>query len=121
MKKYFALFTIFAISFISVTTASAIQFSAAGGDPVELDTADPNFDPFTPSTNVSMSGQTAVAGYAANSWHIQVLTKKSGKAFGMSSDSNAVYWADISANDATVEAVDTSDSTYFDANTWTKM
>ena len=90
----------------------------------------PDFDPFSPSTNVYMMGQTASSGFTIGALHDQVVGKKSGKAFGMASDSNKVYYLDISDEDtftsiAVVSATDTSDSSYFETaiggQDWVKM
>lgn len=94
----------------------------AAGDQVTITvtTGNPPFDAFTPSTNVIMDGATSAAGFAAAAYHSQVFQKKSGKEFGMASDSSAMWYNDISAANATATTVASTDSAVFSGN-WEKM
>lgn len=61
----------------------------------------PSINEFLPSTNVIMDGESDATAAAVGAYHQQVLNKKSGKAFAMSTDTNKIFFADIStqAND----------------------
>ncbi len=123
MKKIYLIAACFALSLMIAQGAYALTFDTSGGEAIAMDTADPAFDPFTPSTNVSMKGRTAVAGFAISAVHDQVLAKKAGKLFGMASDSSAVFWKDVADTGDTFDDIDTSDSSVFDRGTgnWDKM
>lgn len=59
---------------------------AGAPDPIE----------FTPSTNVNIGGQSDATSFAINSWHEQASSKTAGQAYGMTSDSNKMFFMDIS-------------------------
>ncbi|WP_136808426.1 hypothetical protein [Desulfosediminicola flagellatus] len=82
---------------ISVNAASLSQDATTGDVTIEVTAGNPTFDAFKPSTNVIVSGATTANSFAVGAYHEQVLAKKSGKAFGMASDANEVYYLDISA------------------------
>jgi hypothetical protein len=122
MKKIF--YVLAGLTFCVAIThnAHALDITqAAAGEAVKLTVLNsPTFDSFNPSTSVIMDGVSQPSQFAVGSYHQQVFQKKSGKAFGMASDSSAVWWLDISADNAAVPAVATSDSTAFTA-TYTAM
>lgn len=81
---------------------------------------------FIPSTNIVMDGGTTAAGesFVVSAYHTSVLAKSSGKGFGMASDTNAMYWIDLSASGAaaTLVAVGTPwDSTQIQTANWKSM
>jgi hypothetical protein len=78
---------------------------------------------FEPSTNVQVQGLVADDGseYALQTYHSSVLARNSGKAFGVTSETNITYWLDISASTLTeVTALDKTDETAFATN-WKTM
>lgn len=125
MKKIFL--TIAAVSLCSAfiaTNSMAVGLTQANaGDAVTITVTGtaPAFTAFNPSTNVIMKGTTIATEFAVSAYHLQVLAKSSGKAFGMASDSSAMYYLDISPPGTVDSATDVSasDSTAF--STYTPM
>lgn len=101
---------------ISVNAASLAQTAAGDDVTIAVTAGNPTFDPFKPSTNVVVSGATTAASFAVGAYHLQVLGKKSGKAFGMASDANEVYYLDISGT-TTAPTVTGTNSTAFSSYT----
>lgn len=108
-------------TFAMNANATAFTQSAAGEDVTMTVTGSPAFDPFTPSTNVVISGASVAEAFAVGAYHNQVLNKKSGKAFGMASDANSVYYLDIATGKTAAGMVITGTNSSAFSGTYTEM
>lgn len=61
---------------------------------------------FNPSSQVKMSGASETGNFAIAAYHTQAQNKKAGQQYGMASDSNALWFKDIS--ETTADTVDTT-------------
>jgi hypothetical protein len=101
---------------ISANAASLTQTAAGDDVTITVTAGNPAFDAFKPSTNVVMSGATTAASFAVGAYHSQVLGKTSGKAFGMASNANTVFFLDI-ATTTTAPTITGTNATAFGSYT----
>lgn len=128
MKKILLIAAGILISTAPVHNAFAAALTQAGGagtavTVVGTGVAGAQSIVFNPSTNVSMSGNSVATNFAIAGYHTQALRKASGQAYGMGSDSNKMYFQDISNSTAyTGVAAGTSQATSFTtALNWNQM
>lgn len=63
---------------------------------------------FKPSPQVDMRGESDATGYAVGAAHHSALGKTDGKEYGMASDSNQVWWVDVSGEGTIIDVVGTN-------------
>ncbi len=105
MKKRYLL-QLFCVSLISIGfcgNALAGPFANSGtlgGDDVEIESTDADRPDmvFTPSPKVWVTGGTSVDSFAASAVHLGSQEKTGGQAYGMASDTNQLFWSDVSAD-----------------------
>lgn len=132
MKKMTICLSVFALSISCASfslaageTAIANASSTAGGTVTIAARAaigTPAFV-FEPSTSVNVQGLVASDGseFAVQTYHESVIERDSGKAFGVTSESNTTYWLDLSGTaKASIAALAVTDDTTFVAS-WTAM
>lgn len=100
--------------------AAALTQTGGAGSTVNVDAAGVNGAQdinFNPSSNVLMTGVSEANIWKVVSHHTQANTKANGQQYGMHSDSNAMWFQDISG---TTGAASISDTTDF-ASPWFSM
>ncbi len=120
MKKIYCLLAGLTLCLFIAQNAQSLELiQADAGDPVTITVTNSfPFNPFDVSTSVDMAGVTDETAFAVGAFHTMVDQKKSGKQFGMASDSSAMWFIDISETAA--EAVAASNSGGFGTG-WSKM
>ena len=80
------------------TYASDVAQTTPGGVVTVAATAVAGAQPitFNPSTNVNMDGATSATAFAIDGWHEQAELKTAGQGYGMASDTNKMFFIDIS-------------------------
>lgn len=99
--------------------AFAGSYSTTGGDTMTIDASGiPGADnlTFNPSPRVNMTGRSSAMGFAHNGVHQQALETEGGKAYGMASDTNRVFFVSVAADGSALVAVTTSNSDEFITN-----
>ena len=102
MKKslYIALALLLCSTSAEYASAAFTQTGGAGGtvkiDADSVDGAQPV--EFNPSTNVIVVGSTTKTAFGVGAYHEQAVGKDSGQAYAMNSETNKMYFMDISAD-----------------------
>jgi hypothetical protein len=101
MMKKLAFGLALGLSLMTFSSAQAGNLDiAAGGEldlAIETDaiTGDVSNFKFKPSPSVRMIGESDDTGFAEAAVHLSAEGKPDGKAYGMASDSNQVWWMDV--------------------------
>ena len=85
----------------NANAASGDVSQNASTNVVTIDTTNNTAAPdltFNPSTNVAVAGESSATAFQINAYHTAVLNKTSGQSFGMASNSNKVWFDDISGD-----------------------
>lgn len=108
-----------AVCTFSTAQAASLDNGAVGGAQIEIDITatcglpdtTPNFI-FKPSPGVVTSGQVDCTGYAFGAGHLSAIGKTDAKAYAMASDSNQVWWMDISTLSTDINDIGGTNSSF---------
>lgn len=102
MKKNFYIAAALLAGFLWTTNAQAGDLSQTGGAGTDITfavtaTGIPGAKAltFSPSNNVLMNGETDPTGFQVNAYHTAALGKAAGQGYGMTADSNSIWFVAI--------------------------
>ena len=97
------------------SNANATTFNNGTGGQVSFTITTPGAPtPFTfnPSSNVAMAGVSVATAFQENAYHTAVLNKASGQSFGMASNSNKIWFNDISSTSSYTAPTGSTSATF---------
>ena len=120
MKKIFCiiaglLFCAFSTNSSYAASGDVTQTGGAGGE-MTIDTTNNAASAdlkFNPSTNVVMMGQSSATSFAVAGFHNQANQKAKGQVYGMATDSNKMFFNDISSTAAPTDISTTTAAAAF--------